>query len=64
VIAHSCVLSWWDAVRWGPLPNHWVTYAARVAEGLRSADIVIAPTGTMLAEQRRLYDWQGDGLVI
>jgi len=41
-----------------------VTYAARVAEGLRSADIVIAPTGTMLAEQRRLYDWQGDGLVI
>ena len=64
VIAHSCVLSWWEAVRRVPLPNHWVTYAVRVAEGLRSADIVIAPTGTMLAELRRLYDWQGDGLVI
>ena len=64
VIAHSCVLSWWDAVRRGPLPSHLMTYAARVAEGLRSADIVIAPTGTMLAELRRLYSWQGDGLVI
>ena len=64
VVAHSCVLSWWAAVRRVALPNRWLTYAQRVAEGLRAAELVIAPTAAMLAELRRLYLWDGVGMVI
>ncbi|MBV8772739.1 MAG: glycosyltransferase family 4 protein [Deltaproteobacteria bacterium] len=64
VVAHSCVLSWWAAVRRIALPNQWLTYAERVAEGLRTAELVIAPTAAMLAELRRIYQWDGRGVVI
>jgi glycogen synthase len=64
VVAHSCVLSWWAAVRRLPLPNRWLTYAEHVAEGLRAAELVIAPSAAMLAELRRLYHWDGKGVVI
>jgi glycogen synthase len=64
VVAHSCVLSWWDAVRGTPIPAQWRTYAKRVSRGLRSATTVIAPSASMLADLRRLYDWDGDGIVI
>jgi glycosyltransferase involved in cell wall biosynthesis len=64
VVAHSCVLSWWDAVRGTPLPAQWLTYAGRVGQGLRSAMTVIAPSASMLAGLRRFYDWDGDGMVI
>jgi glycogen synthase len=64
VVAHSCVLSWWDSVRGTPLPAQWLTYAERVTQGLRSATTVIAPSAAMLADLHRLYDWNGHGIVI
>lgn len=64
VVAHSCVLSWWAAVRRVQLPNQWLIYAERVAQGLRAADLVIAPTASMLADLRRMYQWDGKGIVI
>src|SRR4051794_11931161 len=48
VVAHSCVLSWWQAVHRGPIPADWQPYARRVAEGLAAADHVVAPTQAML----------------
>jgi glycogen(starch) synthase len=56
VVAHSDVLSWWQAVHGTPTPASWDTYRRRVAEGLHAADAVVAPTAAMLAELRRLYD--------
>jgi glycogen synthase len=44
VVAHSCVLSWWQAVKGEPAPLEWRQYAARVAAGLRAAAVVVAPT--------------------
>jgi glycogen(starch) synthase len=48
VVAHSCVLSWWQAVHHGTAPADWQPYASRVAEGLAAADHVVAPTQAML----------------
>lgn len=63
VVAHSCVLSWWQAVHGAPAPAHWDQYRRRVAEGLSEASRVVAPTGAMLGELRRWYGFDG-GVVI
>jgi glycosyltransferase involved in cell wall biosynthesis len=47
VTGHSCVLSWWRAVHALDAPLKWDAYATRVAEGLRAADLVVAPTAAM-----------------
>ncbi len=48
VVAHSCVLSWWQAVHGTRAPAEWNTYAARVKAGLTEAALVIAPSKAML----------------
>ncbi|MCE5326879.1 MAG: glycosyltransferase family 4 protein [Planctomycetaceae bacterium] len=55
VVAHSCVLSWWQAVKGEPAPARWRRYAAGVADGLHAADVLVAPTLTMLSQLRRHY---------
>ena len=56
VVGHSCVLSWWQAVKGEPVPgSSWAAYRERVTLGLRSADVVVAPTRAMLAELARYY---------
>lgn len=47
-VGHSCVLSWWRAVHGEDAPPEWLGYAGRVADGLRLADMVAAPTQAML----------------
>jgi len=49
LVAHSCVLSWWQAVKGEPAPESvWAKYRQRVILGLRAADYVIAPSRAML----------------
>lgn len=48
VAGHSCVLSWWEAVRNEPAPATWWRYRTRIRAGLRAADLVVAPTRAML----------------
>lgn len=55
VVGHSCVLSWWAAVKQEPLPDHWLDYAARVSRGLRAAARVVAPSQAMLDCLKRHY---------
>ncbi|HYE33877.1 glycosyltransferase family 4 protein [Methylocaldum sp.] len=55
MVGHSCVLSWWQAVYGEPAPNRLDRYRGVVSNGLRAADCLVAPTGAMLAELRRLY---------
>lgn len=43
-VAHSCVATWWGAVRGGPLPCDLAWRAAATGEGLRRATRAIAPT--------------------
>lgn len=52
---HSCVLSWWQAVRGTEAPSNWDEYRRAVTTGLRCADIVVAPTQAMLSRLETLY---------
>lgn len=55
VVGHSCVVSWWHAVHGSPPPELWSRYRVRVAQSLRAADAVAAPTRAMLRELHRHY---------
>lgn len=55
VVAHSCVLSWWRAVKGCDVPAHWGGYARAVTRGLRAAAMVAAPTRAFLDELDLLY---------
>ena len=55
MVAHSDVLSWWQAVKGEPAPPEWDRYREVVMAGLRAADRVIAPSAAMLSETQRLF---------
>src|SRR5947209_1363395 len=46
-VAHSCVYSWWRAVREDAPDEGWSEYQRRVTAGLRSSDSVVAPSAAM-----------------
>lgn len=48
MVGHSCVFSWFQEVRQQSPGPEWDEYRAQVTAGLRSADLVVAPTRTML----------------
>ncbi|HYO10112.1 MAG TPA: glycosyltransferase family 4 protein [Tepidisphaeraceae bacterium] len=48
IVAHSCVMSWWRAVKGEAAPAEWNRYRDEVSRGLHDADIVVAPTRAML----------------
>lgn len=48
VVGHSCVCSWFEAVRGQEPPPAWDEYRRRVRRGLQAADLVVAPTLAML----------------
>ena len=54
-VAHSCVLSWWEAVRRTPLPGNWDWYRSEVTRGLHAVDLVVAPSHAMLDVIDRFY---------
>jgi glycogen(starch) synthase len=55
MVGHSCVLSWWQAVRHEPAPPAWNRYRETVAQGLAAAGLVAAPSAAMLAALERFY---------
>src|SRR5689334_20612799 len=44
VVGHSCVFSWWQAVRGELPPAQWTRYRESVTKGLRAANLVAAPS--------------------
>jgi glycosyltransferase involved in cell wall biosynthesis len=48
VVGHSCVLSWWKAVKGEAAPREWSRYHKAVQRGFHAADLVLAPSGAML----------------
>jgi len=66
VVAHSDVVSWWVAVH-GREPDHtpWMRrYREHVTNGLRAADLVVAPSQWMLDAVSRHYLLPEHGAVI
>lgn len=54
-VQHSCLSSWWQAVRGGPVQRDFAWRRDLVGQGLRSADAVVAPTAAFAAETERIY---------
>lgn len=54
-VQHSCVATWWDAVKGGALPEDFRWRSDLVARGLRRADAVVAPTRAFAEATRRAY---------
>lgn len=55
VVAHSCVLSWWAAVKKEAAPEGWDKYKRKVKAGLQAADAVVGITHSYFQEVRKFY---------
>ncbi|WP_242927502.1 glycosyltransferase family 4 protein [Pontibacter vulgaris] len=55
VVVHSCVMSWWRAVKDEEAPKEWNKYKELVTKGLQAADVVVAPTQAMMHQADELY---------
>jgi glycogen synthase len=64
LVAHSCVLSWWQAVHRREAPPEWDEYRRRVQRGLTAATLVAAPTRAMLQTLVRNYGYAHAALVL
>lgn len=64
MVGHSCVLSWWEAVRGKPVPALFSRYRDEVRRGLQVAGLVVAPSRAMLASLGRHYGPFPEGRVI
>lgn len=54
-VQHSCVASWWAAVRGTALPPDFAWRRDLTGAGLRRADAVVAPSAAFAEETERLY---------
>jgi glycogen(starch) synthase len=54
-VQHSCIASWWAAVRGAALPPYFEWRRDLVGRGLRRAAAVIAPSIAFAAETARIY---------
>lgn len=64
VVGHSCVFSWWQAVRGDTPPPEWQRYKGEVTNALRRAHLVVAPTVAMLRALEAHYGKIYNGRVI
>jgi glycosyltransferase involved in cell wall biosynthesis len=55
VTLHSCVLSWWQAVKGEPAPASWNTYHEHVKAGIQSAGVVTAPSRFIMNAAEKFY---------
>jgi glycosyltransferase involved in cell wall biosynthesis len=55
-VCHSCVATWWQAVREGPLPEEFVWRTDLVRRGYRAADRLLAPTEAFACATAESYD--------
>ncbi len=55
IVGHSCVLSWWSAVKRSVVPEQYFTYQNRVSLGLHGVDLVVAPSHSMLRDLNHHY---------
>jgi glycogen synthase len=62
--AHSCVASWWRAVRGTPPPREYARYLEAVAAGVACADVVVAPSAAMLGWVHDLHGRPSSARVI
>lgn len=55
-VQHSCLASWWAAVKSAPMPYEFQWRRELVDAGLRRASAIVAPSIAFAAETARIYD--------
>jgi glycosyltransferase involved in cell wall biosynthesis len=63
-VAHSCVHSWWRAVKREAAPAKYDEYRRRITAGLNAADLTAAPSHAMLRALAEEYGFSGESCVI
>jgi glycosyltransferase involved in cell wall biosynthesis len=63
-ICHSCVATWWQAVRSGPLPDEFNWRADLVRRGYLSADMLLAPTAAFAQATAQTYGLEMPPVVV
>ncbi|GJE01065.1 glycosyltransferase family 4 protein [Methylobacterium isbiliense] len=63
-VAHSCVATWWAAMRASPLPPDLAWRAELAGEGYRRADAVLAPTRAFAQATAAAYGLTAPPLVV
>src|SRR5204862_5964143 len=64
VVAHSDVLSWWQAVHGAAAPAEWDDYRREVAGGLAAADRIVAPSRAVLDDLAIHYGMDRDDALV
>ncbi len=54
-VVHSCVATWWAAMRTEPLPGDFAWRTALAGEGLRRSDLLVTPSHAFAAAVRAAY---------
>lgn len=54
-VLHSCVATWWAAVRSGPMPSDFGWRTDMVRKGLHRATLTVTPSAAFAAAARRIY---------
>ena len=63
-MAHSCVATWWEAVRGDALPEDFRWRAALHEAGLAAADVAAAPSAAFAEATRRVYGFGSAPLAV
>ena len=54
-VCHSCLATWWEAVRGGPMPADFVWRSAMLARGYAACDALVAPSGAFADATARVH---------
>lgn len=63
-VCHSCVATWWQAVRSGPMPQEFVWRTELVRRGYETADLLLAPTAAFARMTVKVYGLSKSPLVV
>jgi glycosyltransferase involved in cell wall biosynthesis len=63
-VCHSCVGTWWQAVRSGPMPPEFVWRTELVRRGYETADLLLVPTAAFARMTVQLYGLSKSPLVV
>lgn len=63
-VFHSCVQTWWQAVKGKAAPEEWDHYSRIVKESLQESDIVIGPTRAILDKAQKTHGFTSEMKVI
>lgn len=54
-VCHSCLATWWDAVRGGTLPDDFVWRTERLIAGYQACDLLVAPSYAFMQAMAARY---------